>query len=285
MVDDEPHPPNRESPNMSISPSIPNRKVALAFMAHPDDAEISCGGTLIRLQETGWKVHIVSVTAGDCGSMNLCPEETARTRILEGTNAAHLIGATFHTLGEPDGRVVYDRQSLQKTIDLFRRIAPTLVITMPMSDYHADHEVTGQLGRAASFVYAAPNASTQPLIDGSGVPYLYYTDGHDGQDRMGNAITPTTFVDISDQLDTKTKMLACHESQLEWLRSHNGINEYLSAMQAHSHARGTDIGTDAAEAFVQHRGHGHPGEDLLAELFPIQQPSHSPDSAMHATNS
>ncbi|KLU01919.1 hypothetical protein RISK_006103 [Rhodopirellula islandica] len=270
---------------MPISPSIPDRKVALAFMAHPDDAEISCGGTLIRLQQSGWEVHIVSVTAGDCGSMNMGPDETARIRFQEGTDAAHLIGATFHTLSEPDGRLVYDREALQKSIDLFRRIAPTLVITMPMSDYHADHEISGQLGRAASFVYAAPNASREPVLDGSRVPYLYYTDGHDGQDRMGNLITPTSYVDISDQLETKARMLACHQSQSEWLRSHNGINEYLTAMQAHSQARGTDIGTHAAEAFVQHRGHGHPGDDLLAALFPSQHSSRSPDSAMHASHS
>ncbi|PHQ34125.1 PIG-L deacetylase family protein [Rhodopirellula bahusiensis] len=265
--------------------SVLNRKVALAFMAHPDDAEISCGGTLVRLQESGWEVHITSVTAGDCGSMSEGPEETARIRFAEGVNAAESIGATFHTLGEPDGRLVYDRVSLQKSIDLFRRIAPTLVITMPMSDYHADHEITGQLGRAASFVYAAPNASEEPVIEGSQVPYLYYTDGHDGEDRMGNAITPTTFIDISDQLETKTQMLAHHKSQLEWLRSHNGIDEYLTAMREHSRSRGTDIGTQAAEAFVQHRGHGHPSDDLLATLFPNDKSSLSIDSALQATHS
>lgn len=285
MTPDRSHPPTVSRPAMPTRPSVPDRKVALAFMAHPDDAEISCGGTLIRLQESGWEVHIVSVTAGDCGSMNDGPDETARIRFAEGTNAAELIGATFHTLNEPDGRLVYDRQSLQKSIDIFRRIAPTLVITMPMSDYHADHEITGQLGRAASFVYAAPNASSEPVIEGSQVPYLYYTDGHDGQDRMGHAITPSTFVDISEQLETKTRMLACHKSQLEWLRSHNGIDEYLTAMREHSQTRGTDIGTRAAEAFVQHRGHGHPGDDVLSALFPIQHSSHSTNSALQATHS
>lgn len=284
MLTDRSHPRAESQFAMPPHSAVPDRKVALAFMAHPDDAEISCGGTLIRLQASGWEVHIVSVTAGDCGSMNDGPEETARIRMAEGNNAANLIDATFHTLDEPDGRLVYDRSSLQKSIDLFRRVAPTLVITMPMSDYHADHEITGRLGRAASFVYAAPNASSEPIIDGSRVPYLYYTDGHDGQDRMGNAITPTTFVDISEQLETKTKMLACHKSQLEWLRSHNGIDEYLTAMREHSQTRGTDIGTKAAEAFVQHRGHGHPNDDILSALFPIDRTSHPTDPALQATH-
>lgn len=248
---------------------IPERKVAIAFMAHPDDAEITCGGTLIRLVESGWAVHIVSVTAGDCGSMTDPPEKIAQTRLDEGTRAAELIGATFHCLNEPDGRLVYDRSALQKTIDLFRDIAPSLVITMPMSDYHADHEITGQLGRAASFVYAAPNASSRPRNPSSCVPYLYYCDGHGGSDRLGNPVTPTTRVNIAEQLDQKTKMLACHESQRAWLREHNGIDEYLTAMRDFSTLRGKECGLEAAEVFVQHRGHAHPADDLLATLFPL----------------
>ncbi|MCM2372125.1 PIG-L deacetylase family protein [Aporhodopirellula aestuarii] len=267
---------------MSNHESIPSRKVALAFMAHPDDAEITCAGTLIRLQEFGWEIHIATVTAGDCGSMDAGPEETARTRTAEGTHAAELIGATYHTLNEPDGRVVYDLQSLQKSIDLFREIAPSLVITMPLSDYHADHEISGQLGRASSFVYAAPNASKKQLLAGSQVPYLYYCDAINGHDRMGHPTSPSTYVDITDQLDLKTEMLACHASQLEWLRSHNGIDEYLTAMREHNYCRGGDIGVHAEEAFVQHRGHGHPTNDLLSELFSANRQANSPPPSLQA---
>lgn len=254
---------------MSKSRTEPRRQVALAFMAHPDDAEISCAGTLLRLADLGWEIHIATLTAGDCGALTGSSEEIAVTRIQEGTRAAELAGATFHCLNEPDGRAVYDRQSLQKTIDLFREIAPALVITMPMSDYHADHEITGQLGRAASFVYAAPNASERRLVPGSTVPYLYYCDGHGGCDRMGTPIEPTTRVEIADQLDRKTEMLACHVSQREWLRAHNGIDEYLSAMRNYCIKRGSESGVEAAEVFVQHRGHAHPKDDLLSNLFPL----------------
>ncbi len=254
---------------MAPSDHVRNRKVALALMAHPDDAEISCAGTLIRLAESGWEVHIATTTAGDCGALSGSPEEIADLRISEGTRAAQTVGMTFHCLRQPDGRVVYDRPALQQTIDLFRVVAPTLVITMPMSDYHADHEVTGQLGRAASFVYAAPNASELPLLPGSTVPHLYYCDGHGGVDRMGNPIEPTTCIEVTQQLDLKTQMLACHKSQREWLKAHNGIDEYLSAMREYCSRRGSEYGIEAAEVFVQHRGHGHPQDDLLAKLFPV----------------
>ncbi len=252
----------------------PEHKVALAFMAHPDDAEMACAGTLIRLAQAGWQIHIATVTAGDCGSQTMGPSEIARVRIAEGTRAAELAGAEFHCLEEPDGRVVYDRQALQKSIDLFRRIAPSLVITMPMSDYHSDHEITGKLGRAASFVYAAPNASDVPVPDDAAVPFLYYCDGMEGRDRMGTPIEPTTYVDITEQLELKASMLACHESQREWLRSHNGMDDYLDAMKQHSIERGRQCGVGAAEAFVQHRGHGHPADDLLLEMFAHVERAH-----------
>ena len=253
---------------MLTSPA--ERKVALAFMAHPDDAEISCAGTLIRLRDAEWEIHIACTTAGECGTATLPAHEISRIRHQEGTAAANQIGATFHCLGEPDGRLVYDRQSLQKSIDLFRQVSPTLVITMPPSDYHRDHEVTSQLGRAASFVFSAPNASTRRLSAESTVPFLYYCDGHGGNDRLGNRIAPTTHVDITNQLAQKTDMLACHHSQRDWLRDHNGIEDYLSIVPQYASRRGQEAGIAYAESFVQHLGHGYPSRDLLAELFPLE---------------
>ncbi|MHB8899554.1 MAG: PIG-L family deacetylase, partial [Thermoguttaceae bacterium] len=49
------------------------RKTALAFLAHPDDAEFLCAGTLMRLASLGWEVHIATVANGDCGSMTETP--------------------------------------------------------------------------------------------------------------------------------------------------------------------------------------------------------------------
>ena len=111
---------------------MPSRRVVVAFMAHPDDVEISCAGTLIRLKELGWKIHIATVTAGDCGTMTLSADEIAAARVKEACAAASVIGAEYHCLGEPDGRVIYNRTALQKTIDLFREISPGLVITLSL---------------------------------------------------------------------------------------------------------------------------------------------------------
>lgn len=247
---------------------LENRTV-LALMAHPDDAEFLCAGTLIRLAEAGWRVHIATAAPGDCGTTTETPWAISARRTEEAGKAASLIGAVYHCLDERDGFVVYDKPTLRKTMDLFRRVAPSLVFTHAVKDYMMDHEMASLLARAASFLYGAPNASTVPLREGSAVPYLYYCDPVDGVDPLGNPVEPTTLIDVTDQLERKTNMLACHASQREWLRAHHGTDEYLDAMKRLAAIRGRQAGVAAAEAFVQHRGHAYPRNDLLAELFAL----------------
>jgi LmbE family N-acetylglucosaminyl deacetylase len=130
-----------------------------------------------------------------------------------------------------------------------------------------DHEQVSLLARAASFIYAAPNCSTTPLKPGSAVPYLYYCDPVEGVDSYGHAIQPTTIIDITTQMPRKEEMLACHISQRQWLRDHHGMDEYMDTMKRHDEKRGKLIGKEFAEAFVQHRGHAYPHDDLLVDLF------------------
>src|SRR5215218_9439088 len=97
------------------------RQVALSFLAHPDDAEILCAGTLVRLAYAGWEVHVATATAGDCGTTDRTRWDISSVRTREAAGSAKLIGATYHCLGEDDGFVVYDKPAIRKTVDLFRR--------------------------------------------------------------------------------------------------------------------------------------------------------------------
>jgi len=245
----------------------PKRRVALAFMAHPDDAEFLCAGTLVRLGEAGWEVHIASCAPGDCGTATENRWDISSIRTKEATKAASLIGAKYHCLDERDGFIVYDKTALRKTYDLFRRVAPTLVFAHAPKDYMIDHEQASLLARAASFLYAGPNVSDFPVIQGSCVPHLYYCDPVEAIDPQGRQVEPTTWIDITAQLDKKRQMLACHASQRDWLLAHHGVDEYLESMQRHAALRGRQAGVSAAEAFVQHRGHAFPKDDLLAAMF------------------
>ncbi len=248
--------------------TAPKRRVALSLLAHPDDAEFQCAGTMIRLADAGWEIHIATVANGDCGSTTLAREEIAAQRYAEGVAAAACINATYHCLGEPDIQVVFDKATNRKTIDLLRRIAPTLLFTHARHDYMLDHEQVHMLGRAAAFSYSIPNASQLPLVPGSQLPWLYYCDPLESRDPYTLVrVQPTTFVNIGAQIDRKTEMLACHASQREWLRAHHGMDEYIDSMHRHSAERGHEAGVEFAEAFVQHRGHPYPQSDLLTELF------------------
>lgn len=246
----------------------PQRRVALTLLAHPDDAEIQCAGTLIQLSDAGWEVHIATVANGNGGSMTLGADEIAAVRRQEGIDAAAKIGATYHCLDEPDVRVAFSKETTGKVIDLMRQVAPTLLITHPRHDYMMDHEQVHLLARAAAFSYPIPNASKLPLVEGSAIPWLYYCDPVEGRDPYtGDLVQPTTHIDITKHIDRKIEMLACHASQRDWLRAHHGMDEYIDAMKRHGAERGRQVGFAFAEGFVQHRGHPFPTNDLLAELF------------------
>lgn len=247
-------------------------KTVLAILAHPDDAEFLCGGTLIRLADAGWTIHIATATAGDCGTMTKDAWEISAIRTGEAKKAAAMIGAKYHCLDERDGLVVYDKPTLRKTINLFRCVAPSLALTHAPKDYMMDHEMVSLLARGASFIYGAPNVSSHARLAGSTVPHLYYCDPVEGVDPLGRPVTPSCYVDVSDQLERKTEMLAVHASQREWLRAHHGTDEYLDAMKRHAAMRGAEAGVAAAEAFVQHRGHPYPADDILAAMFGPPEP-------------
>jgi LmbE family N-acetylglucosaminyl deacetylase len=245
----------------------PLRRVAMSLLAHPDDAEMFCAGTLIRLADAGWETHIATVANGDCGSTTLGPKEIAAVRYKEGVAAAEKIGAKYHCVGEADVNVIFDNATNRKVIDLVRRVAPTLLFTHPRHDYMLDHEQVHLLARSAAFSYSIPNASTLPLIPGSAIPWLYYCDAVESRDPYTYELTvATTHVDISGQIDRKVEMLACHASQRDWLRAHHGMDEYIEAMKRYGAERGKQLGVRYAEAFVQHRGHPFPERDLLADL-------------------
>jgi LmbE family N-acetylglucosaminyl deacetylase len=244
--------------------------VALSVLAHPDDAEFLCAGTLIRLsREHGWTVHIASLTAGDCGSATLPPEEISRIRRNEGAQAAQLIGATYHCLEERDLLIFYAEPPLERITRLLRQLRPRLLFTHSPVDYMLDHEVTSALVRAAAFSAPARNflfdrGHAPPLET---IPYLYYCDPIEGKDSLGNQVRPGLYVDITSAMEQKSEMLAAHSSQREWLRKHHGMDRYVQTMREWAARRGQEQGLAYAEGFRQHLGHSYPQDNLLQRLL------------------
>lgn len=239
------------------------RKVAACYMAHPDDCEILAAGTLALLAERGWEIHIITSTPGDCGSMELGPDEIAAVRRKEGAHAAERIGATYHCLEFRDLTVTYNGESAKKAATLFREIAPTLVFTHALHCYMLDHEETAKIARTATFAYGIPNYVDGPIKDGSMVPYFYYADPLEAKGYYGDIMPAGIYVDISTTFDTKIEMLKRHASQRQWLMKHHGMDEYINSMKHFSHSRGREVKVDYAEGFRQHKGHPYPHDCLL----------------------
>ena len=246
------------------------KKVALALLAHPDDIEYLCAGSLIRLRnEHGWEVHFATMTPGDCGSTEHPPQEIARIRRAEAAAAASLLGCRYSCIEERDMRVMLNETSLERVVHLFTEVRPDLVITHSPDDYHPDHEMTSRIVRAASFAAPIPNFLhgqwRQPPIEH--IPHLYYCDPLEGTDIFGKPIPPGFCIEITKQMEMKRQMLCCHASQRNWLLKHHGVDDFINAMHEWSAARGRSTGVNFAEGFRQHLGHSYPQNNLLADLL------------------
>ena len=249
------------------SPNLQENRRILAVMPHPDDIEILCAGTLLRLAELGFELHVATMTAGDKGSAVLSRQEISDIRREEARAAAGVLGAKSYTCLEfSDLEITFDNQSRQKVAGLLRKVNPAIIFTTAPADYMFDHEITSQLVRDACFNAGVENYEAEGESIAS-VPYLYYADAVEGHDMFGNDSPVTCVVDISSQIETKADSLKCHDSQRSWLQKQHGMDNYIESMKSWSKKRGGEIGVGYAEAFCQHLGHPHPQDDILSELL------------------
>lgn len=242
------------------------KKVALAIFAHPDDAEIMCAGTLILLKNAGWEIHMATMTPGDKGSAEHTREEISAIRKAEAKASADIIGAPYYCLGFKDLFVFYNEETITKTTALIQKVKPSIVFTASPSDYMVDHEITSKIVHTACFSCGIKNLETGESPFGT-TPYLYYSDAMEGKDKLGQAINPTLYVDITTSMAVKEKMLASHASQRNWLLLHHKIDEYILAMKRFAELRGKEINVKYAEGFRQHLGHGFQQENVLADIL------------------
>ena len=148
------------------------------------------------------------------------------------------------------------------------------MLTHFLIDYMVDHEVTGRLVRDACFAAGVPNFGTagneKPV---SGIPHLYYFPPSGCIDNVGNPIEPHFVVDVSDEVELKKDMLACHASQREWLMRHHGMDEYIESMLRRGAKMGERIGVHHAEGFLQHVGQPYPQDNKILEWLGMDSAS------------
>lgn len=250
------------------------KKVALGIFAHPDDAEFMCTGTLSLLQKAGWSIHIASLAPGDKGTNVYSRADVSKIRKGEALKAAEILGGEYHCLEFEDVYILYDRDSINRTTSLIRRIRPDLVFTSSPDDYMADHEITSQIVATACFAAGIKNMEVDDTPY-EPIPYLFYCDPMEGKDKYGNFIQPSTYVDVTSEMVIKEKMLTCHKSQRNWLLDHHKVDEYILMMKRFANLRGKDIHSLYAEGFRQHLGHGFMQNNILKEiLFDLVKVTH-----------
>ena len=196
---------------------------ALAVYAHPDDADVSCGGTMARWAAAGAEVHVVICAAGDKGSSDPTtdPAELTKRRAAEAGAAVAALGlAGHHLLGHPDGEIENDRALRAELVGLIRRLRPQVVACPdPTAVFfggryfnHRDHRQVGW----ATLDAVLPAAASPHYFPDQGAPHQVETV------YLSGTLEPDALVDISDHVEAKTEALLCHESQLgetgEWLR-------------------------------------------------------------------
>ena len=199
----------------------------LAIYAHPDDPEISAGGTLARWADAGAEVSVVITTRGEKGSTDPDADlaALAAQRVEETERALLHLGVSEHFhLDYGDGELFDDKQLLASLVRYVRQLRPDVVVSPdPTAVFfgdayfnHRDHRITGWAALDA-VAPAAGNPHYFPEHRGDGI------DVHHVQAvYLSGTLEPNCWVDITDTLERKIDALFCHESQLtetgEWFR-------------------------------------------------------------------
>ncbi len=176
---------------------------ALIVAAHPDDAEISVGGILLTLRDSGRAFGIVDLTRGEMGTRGTADD---RAREIAAANAI-LRPTVRENLGLPDGRVAVTVEAREKLAALIRRHQPEIVIAHHWDDLHPDHAACGLLAREAWYLSGLQRLAG-PGETARRPKRLYHFLGHVPTE-------PTFVVDIGRVFEEKQRLVLCYASQLK----------------------------------------------------------------------
>ena len=167
-------------------------------------------------------------------------------RANEARKSAAIGGFDEVIWGGFDDLEIYDnnREARDKVVDVIKRVDPDFIITHDPNDYMPDHTATSRLVFDACFTATLPNYHTKTEGAAKMVP-VYYMDT-----LAGVNFNPTEYVDVTPFIDKKLDMLECHESQLVWMRDHDGI-DFADMVRTCSKYRGYQAGVEYAEGFRQ----------------------------------
>lgn len=218
---------------------------ALFFAAHPDDAELCCGGTISALTNAGKTTGIIDLTRGELGTRG-----SVKQRKIEAEHASAILGISLReNLNINDGNIVNNPANRLKIIKAIRKYRPTVLFFPHYYDRHPDHYNTHFLVKDAAFYAGLEKIKTPGLREYRAKRNIYYMQTY--------AFEPNIIFDISDSFNTKMDAVRCYSSQF-YSGSKSGKKEketfissknFMEYIEARAKFYGFQIGAKYGEAF------------------------------------
>jgi bacillithiol biosynthesis deacetylase BshB1 len=226
----------------------------LAISSHPDDIELSVGGTLLKARDQGHSIALCDLTAGERGSRGT--RETRREETSRANSVLGISDADRWNLGIPDGGIDNSPENVLKVVRAIRHFRPKVMLFSWEHDRHPDHEHGNRLIRQAYFDAGLVHTETE----WEGEPQKPHRPDRIYCFFHTYERTPDFIVDISAQIDRKLEAIASYGTQFTVPgRSHGSVEgpqtfisgeSFMTAVLARMRHWGFMIGVDYAEAFV-----------------------------------
>lgn len=215
----------------------------LAIFAHPDDVELSVGGTLLKMKSLGYRTGALDVTQGEMGTRG-----TVEGRAKEAEDAAKILKLDVReNLGLADGHVFADDESRKRLVRVLRRLKPKMIMTHQEGDPHPDHNHIVQLVRESARLASMRKYDEETGDEKIKVPIVAHN-------VFSRRVQPSFIVDISEFLEEKMSAIRAHKSQFYNPDSTEPetrltTKEFLTDLESRSMYFGSMIGVAAGEPF------------------------------------
>lgn len=215
----------------------------LAVFAHPDDAELTVGGTLLKLKAMGYRTGALDITKGEMGTRG-----TVEDRLRESVAAAEILKLDLReNLGLPDGHVFVTDDERVALVRAIRRLRPKIILTHQLDDPHPDHDHIARLVRESARLSSMKNYDGDFGQERATVPIVAHN-------IFSRRVEPSFIVDISEFMDEKMSAIKAHTSQFhnpgsKELETRLTGEGFLEELANRSRYFGSLIGTEAGEPF------------------------------------
>lgn len=215
----------------------------LAVFSHPDDAELSVAGTLLKLKSLGYRTGVIDMTRGEMGTRG-SPEIRAR----EALEAARLLKLDVRlNLEHPDGHVWLTEESRKDLVRVIRRHRPRVLLTTHWDDPHPDHANTCRIVRDAARLATMGRYDAEAALPAVKMPAVMHS-------IYSRLVLPSFIVDVTDFVEEKMRAIKAHASQFFNAGSEEPITRiseegFLDQIEYRMRYFGSLIGVKAGEPF------------------------------------